>query len=168
VLPMAATSAAVVGFAFSLLPLAAIMLLYPHRISPLLLLIPVIAVAQFLFTLGVSFIVAAVNVFFRDLGNVLRHVLRLWFYLSPGLYSLTMLEGSAIISEHPTILRILQLNPFATLFEGYRAVIYGDPVTGPHLPDFAALGMLSVASLVLIAIGTVIFKRLEPMYAKVL
>jgi homopolymeric O-antigen transport system permease protein len=168
VLPMAATSAAVVGFAFSLLPLAAIMLLFPHRISAFLLLIPVVGVAQFLFTLGASLIVAAVNVFFRDLGNVLRHLLRLWFYLSPGLYSLAMLEESKFFTEHPTVLRLLQLNPFATLFESYRSVIYGDPVTGPHLPDFAALGALALASLVLIAIGTVIFKRLEPMYAKVL
>lgn len=168
VLPMAATSAAVVGFAFSLVPLAAIMLLYPHRISAYLVLIPVVAVVQFLFTLGVSFIVAAVNVFFRDLGNVLRHILRLWFYLSPGLYSLTMLEDSKTFHEHPTILRILELNPFATLFEAYRSVIYGQADTGPHLPDFAALATLAVASTLLIALGAVMFKRLEPMYAKVL
>ncbi|HEY7700674.1 MAG TPA: ABC transporter permease [Candidatus Limnocylindrales bacterium] len=170
VLPMASTGAAVVGFAFSLIPLGAIMLLYPERISPYLLLIPVIAVVQFLFTLGASFIVAGVNVFFRDLGNVLRHFLRLWFYLSPGLYSLTMLEESGVFDQYPVILRILQLNPFATLFEAYRAVIYGheDPALGPHLPDFAALGALTVASLLLVAIGGVIFKRLEPMFAKVL
>jgi ABC-type polysaccharide/polyol phosphate export permease len=168
VLPMAATMAAVVGFAFSLLPLAAIMLVYQHRISAFLLLIPVVAVVQFLFTLGASFLVAAVNVFFRDLGNVLRHVLRLWFYLSPGLYSLAMLEDSEVFTHYPVILRLLQLNPFATLFEGYRAVIYGDPVTGPHLPDFAALGALAVVSIVLISLAAVVFKRLEPMYAKVL
>ena len=168
VLPMAATMAAVVGFAFSLLPLAAIMLVYQHRISAFLLLIPVVAVVQFLFTLGASFLVAAVNVFFRDLGNVLRHVLRLWFYLSPGLYSLAMLEDSEVFTHYPVILRLLQLNPFATLFEGYRAIIYGDPVSGPHLPDFAALGALAVVSIVLISLAAVVFKRLEPMYAKVL
>lgn len=168
VLPMAATSAAVVGFVFGLLPLAAIMLLYPHRISGFLLLIPVVAVVQFLFTLGASFIVAAVNVFFRDLGNVLRHFLRLWFYLSPGLYSLAMLEESGVFAPDSIPLRILQLNPFATLFEAYRSVIYGQPVGGPHAPDFGALGALALASLLLIAVGGIVFKRLEPMYAKVL
>ena len=168
VLPMAATSAAVVGFAFSLLPLLAIMLLYPHRISPYLLLIPVVAIVQFLFTLGIAFFVAGVNVFFRDLGNVLRHFLRLWFYLSPGLYSLEMLEQSGVFQKYPILLQILQLNPFATLFEGFRSVIYGRPVGGPHLPDFGALGALAIASIVLIAIGGIAFKRLEPMYAKVL
>jgi ABC-type polysaccharide/polyol phosphate export permease len=168
VLPMAATSAAVVGFAFSLIPLVAIMLFYPHRFSAYLLLIPVVAVVQFLFTLGVGFIVAGVNVFFRDLGNVLRHFLRLWFYLSPGLYSLQMLESADFFEQNPVLLRILQLNPFATLFEGFRSVIYGTPVGGPHLPDFGALGALAIVSLILIAIGGIIFKRLEPMYAKVL
>ena len=168
VLPMAATSAAVVGFAFSLIPLVAIMLFYPHRFSAFLLLIPVVAVVQFLFTLGVGFIVAGVNVFFRDLGNVLRHFLRLWFYLSPGLYSLQMLESADFFEQNPVLLRILQLNPFATLFEGFRSVIYGAPVGGPHPPDFGALGALAIVSLVLIAIGGIIFKRLEPMYAKVL
>jgi ABC-type polysaccharide/polyol phosphate export permease len=168
VLPMAATSAAVVGFAFSLLPLLAIMLLYQHRISPYLLLIPVVAVVQFLFTLGIAFFVAGVNVFFRDLGNVLRHFLRLWFYLSPGLYSLEMLEQSGVFQQYPILLQILKLNPFATLFEGFRSVIYGRPVGGPHLPDFGALGALAIASLILIAIGGIAFKRLEPMYAKVL
>jgi ABC-type polysaccharide/polyol phosphate export permease len=168
VLPMAATSAAVVGFAFSVIPLLGVMLLYADRITPHLLLIPVVAAVQFLFTLGAGFIVAAVNVFFRDLGNVLRHFLRLWFYLSPGLYSLQMVEQSGVFAERPYLLTILKLNPFATLFEAFRAVIYGDPLTGPHLPDFGALAALAVASLVLIAIGSVVFKRLEPMYAKVL
>jgi ABC-type polysaccharide/polyol phosphate export permease len=168
VLPMAATSAAVVGFAFSLIPLMGIMLLYPHRLSGYLLLIPIVAVVQFLFTLGIGFLVAGVNVFFRDLGNVLRHFLRLWFYLSPGLYSLQMLETSKVFEQYPVLLRILQLNPFATLFEGFRALIYGTPEGGPHLPDFGALAGLAIASLVLIAIGGIAFKRLEPMYAKVL
>jgi lipopolysaccharide transport system permease protein len=168
VLPMASTSAAVVGFAFGLIPLLAIMLIYPHRISGYLLLIPVVAIVQLLFTLGVAFIVAAVNVFFRDLGNVLRHFLRLWFYLSPGLYSLQMLQESGVFADNPVILAILHANPFAILFEAYRAVIYGLPETGPRLPDFAALSALAVASLVLIAIGSIVFKRLEPMYAKVL
>lgn len=168
VLPAASTGAAVVGFAFGLIPLLAIMLLYPHRISAYLLLIPVVAVVQFLFTLGASLIVSSVNVFFRDLGNVLRHFLRLWFYLSPGLYSIEMIQDAPVFANNPALLRLFQLNPFAILFESYRAVIYGDPVTGPHMPDWLALGWLAVFSVLLIGLGCIVFKRLEPMFAKVL
>jgi ABC-type polysaccharide/polyol phosphate export permease len=168
VLPVAATSAAVVGFAFGLIPLLGIMLLYPHRLSPFVLLIPVVAFVQYVFTLGLSFLVGAVNVFFRDLGNVLRHALRLWFYLSPGLYALSVLDESATFRANPILRTIAHANPFATLFEAYRAVIYGKADTPPHLPDFQSLVALLLASLILLAIGTVVFKRLEPSFAKVL
>ena len=168
VLPVAATTAGVVGFAFGLLPLAGIMLLYPERISPFLVLIPVIAVVQYVFTLGVSFLVSAVNVFFRDLGNILRHFLRLWFYLSPALYSMAVLDASATFQQNPLLRTLAHANPFAILFESYRAVIYGQPDGVPHAPDWLALIALLAASVVLTAIGAIVFKRLEPTFAKVL
>jgi lipopolysaccharide transport system permease protein len=168
VLPVAATTAGVVGFAFGLLPLAGIMLLYQDRISPFLVLIPVIAVVQYVFTLGVSFLVSAVNVFFRDLGNILRHFLRLWFYLSPALYSLSILDSSATFQQNPVLRTLAHANPFAVLFESYRAVIYGEPDGSPHAPDWLPLIGLLGASVVLLAIGAILFKRLEPTFAKVL
>ncbi len=168
VLPVAATTAGVVGFAFGLIPLAGIMLLYPDRISAYLLLIPVIGVVQYVFTLAMAFLVSATNVFFRDLGNVLRHVLRLWFYLSPALYSMAVLDASNTFQENPLLRTLAHANPFAVLFEAYRAVIYGQPLSPPHAPDWVALLALLGASAVLLAIGTYVFKRLEPMYAKVL
>jgi len=94
VLPLASMSAAVVDFAFGIIPLVGIMLFFPERITPYLVLIPLVGVVQYVFTLSVGLVVAAGNVFFRDLGNVVRHALRLWWYLSPGLYSITQLEST--------------------------------------------------------------------------
>jgi homopolymeric O-antigen transport system permease protein len=168
VLPVAATTAGVVGFAFGMIALGLIMLLYLHRISFNVVLIPVIAVVQYVFTLGIALAVSSVNVFFRDLGNVMRHLLRLWFYLSPALYSLSRLEGAQFFQENPILLDIAKANPFAILFESYRAVIYGTPEATPLLPDWSALAALLVASIVLVALTTVLFKRLEPSFAKVL
>jgi ABC-type polysaccharide/polyol phosphate export permease len=112
--------------------------------------------------------VASVNVFFRDLGNVLRHVLRLWFYLSPALYSLSRLEDVPFFEDNPILLDIARVNPFAVLFEAYRAVIYGTPEGGPLLPNWSALAALLLASVVLLGLTTILFKRLEPSFAKVL
>jgi ABC-type polysaccharide/polyol phosphate export permease len=168
VLPIASTTAGVAGFAFGLIPLGAIMLLYADRISPWLLLIPLIAAVQYVFTIAVALLVAAGNVFFRDLGNVTRHLLRLWWYLSPGLYSLAVLDASGIFENHPAIRFLAASNPFAVLFEAYRSVIYGtlDGPAGP--PDVVALAVLLVASLLVLAIAMITFKRLEPNFAKVL
>ena len=168
VLPVAATTAGIVGFGFGLIALALIMLAYIDRISVNLVLIPVIAAVQYVFTLAIAFAVSSVNVFFRDLGNVLRHLLRLWFYLSPALYSLSRLDGVELLNQYPVLRTLVEANPFAVLFEAYRAVIYGTPEGGRLLPDFAALGALLGASIVLLALTTVLFKRLEPSFAKVL
>ncbi|HKG56211.1 MAG TPA: ABC transporter permease [Candidatus Limnocylindrales bacterium] len=168
VLPLAATTAGVTGFAFGLIPLAVIMLFYPDRISPLIAFIPLIALVQFVFTVGVALLVAAGNVFFRDLGNVAGHVLRLWWFLSPGLYSLAVLDESGVVAHHPFLRTLAGANPFAILLEAYRSVIYGSTSGPPHVPDLASLALLMVASLVFVAGSIIAFKRLEPTFAKVL
>ncbi len=168
VLPIAATTAGVVGFAFGLIPLGLIMLLYADRLSFFLLLIPLIAAVQYVFTLAVSILVAAGNVFFRDLGNVVRHVLRLWFYLSPGLYSLSHLDGIGLVQDHPILKTLAAANPFAVLFEAYRQVIYGSESGPPGAPSFSQLGILLLASVAFLAVASMAFKRLEPNFAKVL
>ncbi len=168
VLPIAATTAGVVGFAFGLVPLGLIMLLYADRISVFLVLIPLIAVVQYVFTLAVSILVAAGNVFFRDLGNVVRHLLRLWFYLSPGLYSLSHLDGIGLVRDHPWLKTLAAANPFAVLFEAYRSVIYGSETGPPGPPNWSHLAVLLVASVAFLAIAGMAFKRLEPNFAKVL
>jgi ABC-type polysaccharide/polyol phosphate export permease len=173
VLPLASMTSAVIDFAFGLIPLLAIMLLFPHRISPYVLLLPVVAAVQYVFTLSFGLIVAAGNVFFRDLGNVVRHVLRLWWFLSPGLYSITQLEGAGIFREHQTLKQLALLNPFATLFDAYRSIIYGSidrsgVSSPPTMPDWSSLAVLLVVSVGLFGVAIVVFKRLEPNFAKVL
>ena len=168
VLPIAATTAGVVGFGFGMIPLAGIMLLYLDRLSPLILLVPLIAAVQYVFTLAVALVVAAGNVFVRDLGNVMRHLLRLWFYLSPGLYSLSMLDDVPLFDDYPWLHAIVAANPFAILFEAYRSVIYGTVDGPPVAPDWPSLAVLLVISSAFVAGATVLFKRLEPTFAKVL
>ena len=109
-----------------------------------------IAVVQFVFTLGMALAVSAVNVFFRDLGNVLRHGLRLWFYLSPALYAC---PGSRTCNSSRTTrsCSFARANPFAILFESYRAVIYGTPER-PGAPTGSPSRSLLVASLVLVGL----------------
>jgi ABC-type polysaccharide/polyol phosphate export permease len=162
VLPSAAMLGGIVQFAFGLVPLAAMLiLLYPERISPSLVFIPIIAAVQFVFTLALGLVLAAVNVFFRDVGILARHVLRLWFYLSPALY------GAAAVAQvgesHAIIGRLMKLNPFYAILESYRNAIYDGLI-----PDLTALAVVLSGSLVFLFAGVIFFKRLEPSFAKVL
>lgn len=165
VLPVAATASGVVSFVFGLIPLFGMMILfYADRITPYLLLIPIVAAVQFFFTLSLCIAFAAVNVFFRDLGNLERHLLRLWFYLSPALYATKDLDPA----KYGILAQLYKLNPWVPLFESYHDLIYAGPKGVPGPPDWLGLGLLFLASLVLITFATLIFKRLEPAFAKVI
>jgi lipopolysaccharide transport system permease protein len=170
VLPVSTTTAGVVGFAWGLVPLAALLLVYSDRLTIMLIWIPLIAAVQYVFTLAAAILVSAANVFFRDLGNAISHALRLWWFLSPGLYSLAWLDDLREFREHPALGVVVGLNPFAVLFEAYRSVIYGngDGVGGPHPPDVVSLLLLLAASLVFLGVCILFFKRVEPDFAKIL
>lgn len=162
VLPMAATVGGVASFAFGLIPLFAMLfLLYPNHLSGWILLIPVVAFVQFVFTVGVTLLASAVTVFYRDVGNVATHVLRIWFYLSPALYGSDRI--ASLTTKHPEIATIYNLNPFAALFESYRNVIYYG-----QAPVWNLLGLVLVESLVLLVASVVLFRRVEPAFAKVI
>jgi lipopolysaccharide transport system permease protein/teichoic acid transport system permease protein len=119
--------------------------------------IPIIAAVQFLFTLAFGILVAAANAFYRDVQNVLRHLIRLWFYLSPGLYTLDKLD----VPE--PLYTLLRLNPFAVLFESYRNVTWGTTA-----PLWTGLGILTVVSLIFLVVSVYVFKRAEPAFARIL
>lgn len=160
VLPVAAAVGGIVNFTFGLIPLFGLMIFfYPGRLSPFLLLIPVIAAVQFVFSLATAIFVSGVNVFFRDIANVARHGLRLWFYLSPALYAFGDVAGRM----DGLVGRVLSLNPWTPLFESYRSVIYNET-----FPDWWGLAVLLVVSLGLLCLATLFFKRVEPSFAKVL
>jgi len=164
VLPVAAVSAGIVNFTFGLVPLLGLTLvLYPHRLSAWLLLIPVVAAVQLLFSLSVAIGLSALNVFYRDIGNLSRHLLRFWFYLSPTLYSPAVILDSNFVKENPWAGVLYNLNPWVHLLSSYRNLTYYE-----RPPDWLGLGILTVVSLFLVAAAILLFKRVEPTFAKVL
>ncbi len=178
VLPVSALAAEILSFFFGvLLLLAVLFLMYPAHATINVLWLPVIAVVQLTFTLGLALMVSAVNVFYRDVGILIGHLIRLWFFLSPTLWSFDSTVGrfdaiARALGE--TGLAILRYNPFAILLTAYREVTYGQVdvagtgFTPGQAPDLVPLAMLFLASVGMVLLGTVIFKRLEPAFAKVL
>jgi ABC-type polysaccharide/polyol phosphate export permease len=178
VLPVASVFSGVVNFFFGMIPLAVLILVF-YRTPELvpatdteaayfaggihlsLLLIPVVAAVQLLMTLPIAIVLAAINVFYRDVGNLARHVLRLAFYVSPGIYDIATLNHAA--DKVTAIKAVILINPWTTLFTAYRDVIYKG-----QAPDWSGLIYLSVVSLVLLALAILFFKRVEPTFAKVL
>jgi ABC-type polysaccharide/polyol phosphate export permease len=121
VLPVARLGAQLWRLVVALVVMLVLMLaLWPARISPNLLWLPVLVVVQTVLLLPFVVALSAAAVFVRDLPNIMRHVMRLALYLSPVLYSLDQL-----VDRIPRpIGAMYQLNPIALLIEGYRDIAY--------------------------------------------
>jgi ABC-type polysaccharide/polyol phosphate export permease len=162
VLPVAGTLSSVVNFAFGLIPLLAMMvLIYPSHLTAWLLLIPVVAAVQLLFSGSIAIAVSGMNVFYRDLGNLTRHVMRFWFFLSPTLYGIE--QVAQIADTYPIANVWFQINPWTYLLGSYRNVVYYG-----EAPMWGGLLVIAAGSIVLGAMAILLFKRLEPAFAKVL
>lgn len=115
-----------------------------HKILPTwhVLLFPLIVLIQLTFTLGLVYLISAINVAFRDLQHVIQNLLTLWFFVTPILYPATN------IPERVRPL-VLLLNPMAVLMTSYQAIFYDHtlPPMGPLCGVLAlSLGLLWVAS----------------------
>ena len=162
VLPTAATVAEVFSFAIGLIALAFLFIPYHDRLSIWVLTIPLIAVVQFVFGLAVAILLAAANAFYRDVANVMSHLLRLLFYVSPALYAMWEVPNEQLQT-------LMLLNPFTTLLTAYRTVTWGtETVHHGTRPDFLALGILLVISSLLVVLAVALFKRVEPAFARIL
>lgn len=176
VFPIAAITAQIVNLFFGTIILMVMLFVaYPQHATINMLWLPFIALVQWVFTLGLSLIVASVNVFYRDVGILSGHLIRMWWFLSPGIWSFS--GGGrfeTIESALGPFVVILKYNPFAVLLTAYRDVIYGrvddtgNSFTPGQPPDLIALGVLLVLSMGLVVLGALVFKRLEPAFAKVL
>jgi ABC-type polysaccharide/polyol phosphate export permease len=147
VLPTASVFASVGNFLFALVPLGALYLLYPDRLTP--------------WTIPAVIALSALAVFFRDISNFIPHGLRIWFYLSPALFPIETLRD--IGARHPWFNFFVDLNPFTWIFSGYRdALYYG------RSPEWGALGILALASIPVILLTIYLFRRVSPLFVKVL
>ncbi len=114
------------------------------RLSPALLLLPIVIIVQFVMTLGFSYVVASVHVTLRDTQYLLGLFLQLLFFLTPVFY-----EASAIPQNLQWLYR---LNPMVALIEAYRAILMHG-----NFPDMAVMGRLGGGAIVALWIGYRIF-----------
>jgi ABC-type polysaccharide/polyol phosphate export permease len=155
ILPVSTVLANAVHFFIALAPFFALALLYRIPLGPSLLWLPVIALAQMILSLGIGLGLSALNVFFRDLQQVVEIVILPWLFLTPVFYP------PEFIADPTARLWLLALNPMAGLVTHYRQVLY----VGAG-PDLALLGVTALEGVLALAVGALIFYRLSPAFAE--
>jgi lipopolysaccharide transport system permease protein len=179
VLPIVVNGAGLVNLAFGMLVLFSVVaLLFTSHLSIMILWVPVIAAIQLVLMLGLSMILSALTVFYRDIGIIIGHLLRLLFYVAPILWTFGAESGRGA-GIHQAVgdvgFTILRYNPISVLLESYRTAIYGETTPGGGWTqatgaamDVPGLIWVLAFSVVIAVLGTILFKRLEPAFAKVL
>jgi ABC-type polysaccharide/polyol phosphate export permease len=160
ILVLSTVLANTINFLLSLLVLCVYLWIYGASYGPLAW-FPAAFLSQFALCLGLSLILAAANVFFRDAEHILGTLMTAWFFLTPVLYPLSVVEP--LFAARPWMQTAYFLNPMAGIVTAYRALFLGAPPAPPLLTGIS----LSVAWILLWA-GWTLFHRVERQFAEVL
>jgi lipopolysaccharide transport system permease protein len=129
-----------------------LLLVTRHSVPLTVLWLPALLIPQLLFTAGLSWFLAALGVFVRDLGQMMGFLMTIWFFVTPICYPEDLLPGAA----EP----LLTKNPVYVLVRGYRAIFLEQSA-----PAFGPLWKLWLLSLAVFVLGHAWFYKLRKSFA---
>ncbi len=116
--------------------------------------LPAIVVTQFALALGMSLLVSAANVFFRDTEHILSVVMLAWFFLTPVIYPVSLvLDAHSLPSWAPVA---FFANPMTGLVSAYRAVLLSNP-----LPGLSFVLLSGTMAWLILVVGWLVFQACE-------
>ena len=154
IVPFSSIGAGLVDFLISSVILLLLMLFYGVNWTGHLLAAPFLMAGVILCALGVGSVLSALTVSYRDFRFVIPFMVQIWMFLTPVVY------GVGFIPENYRWL--LMLNPMSGYIDGFRAAFLGRPF------DWIGVGISVTFSLVLFAIGTAFFQKVERRFADVI
>jgi lipopolysaccharide transport system permease protein len=160
-LPTATVLAHLVHFLLALALVIPLVLLAGIPITPQVLWLPSLVLFQTVFLLGLALLLAAANVFYRDVEAVLGPLLFAWFFATPILYDLdTVFSREWAGVNLGRLLHIL--NPMASFVTSYRIVL----LEGGVAPDPAFMLRTYATAVLVLVVGYALFKRYEPRFGE--
>jgi ABC-2 type transport system permease protein len=142
-------------------------------------LFPLSVLAMLAFTSALSFLIAAVNVRYRDVQHLLNLALLVWFWLTPIVYPEGLVQDKlqAYHLAGVNAFRLYLLNPLADITLGFHRALYGTGhfATSSGRPALVGygnatiatmLGVVFLASLILLRITWKVFFDLSGDFAE--
>ena len=155
ILPIVTVLANLVHFLLGLTILAVFLVYYQRPLHFVeLAWFPVVVFVQLILTLGCALLLSALTVHFRDVRDILGHLVTFWFFATPIIYPYLVMQDWQ--------LRWLNLNPFTHLAITYQEILFFEGPVG-HWKWLLAVG---VASAALFLFGYFVFDRLRDTFAE--
>lgn len=153
ILPISVALSGLVNFFISCIIILIFCLIGGIGISYHILLLPLLAIIQFILTLGIVFALCAINIYIKDTEYIVQFFINMLFYATPILYPITLFPQN--------IRWILYLNPLTELINSYRDIFMYHT-----FPSFNGMLYLIIITIILFIIGLAIFRKLEKGFAE--
>ncbi len=153
ILPISIVTSGLINFLISCIIIAIFLICSGIGFSVYLLFLPLVILIQYILTLGLIFITSAVDVYVRDAEYIIAFLVSMLFYATPILYSSDLFPAK--------FSWILNLNPLTTLINSYRDIFYYKT-----MPNLGALGVVFLASVLILFVGYKIFGKLKKGFAE--
>ena len=154
---IAAVGGLLVTFAIELGVLLVLFVVFGNMVLPWIPVVLGLVVLETCFVLGVSFILAPLNVYVRDVKHFVSIALQALFYSAPIVYPIRLVPETADVAGVEIPVRaIYELNPLVPMINCFRAVLYD-----LRFPPLGDLVYFSVWAIALLFIGHWFFGRLD-------
>ena len=148
-LPLIVTGSALVNNVLLFVAILAIFGVLGHLPSMALIWLPVLMVINIALALGIGLGLGVLNVFMRDIGQVVPVLMQFLFWFTPIVYM------ANIIPEQYR--EWLAFNPMIPIINGYQNILLYNKE-----PDWTGLGVITLIALSLLAFSLVLFRKASP------
>ena len=154
ILPLSSILTALFDFCFALILFIGLLIYYQVEVHPgaWLLCLVLSLLFTLLATSGLSLLLSALNVKYRDFQYVIPFLIQVLFFMSPVLYDTHQFKSSIFAT-------VLKLNPMSGAIHLARVSLYGQSL------DWELLGWSSLSGIILLVTGMLIFRNMEAYFA---
>jgi lipopolysaccharide transport system permease protein len=154
IIPISSFGAGMVDFVISFFIMAVMMFYYGIIPTLSILVFPLLIFITLIASIGVSVILAALTVSYRDVKYISPFLIQIWMYATPVIYP---------VSVVPEKWRwVLSLNPMCGVIDGCRSALFGKTFYWNNLLLSALISFL------LFIVGLIYFKNVEYRFADII
>jgi lipopolysaccharide transport system permease protein len=148
-LPLVVTGSALVNNTLLFVAILAIFGVLGHLPGATLMWLPVLMVTNIALALGLGLALGVLNVFMRDIGQIVPVGMQFLFWFTPIVYMANILPEQ--------YQNWLAYNPMVPIITGYQNVLLYNKG-----PDWAGLGVIAFIAIALLAFSLLLFRKASP------
>lgn len=154
VMPIAYVTSAFVNMILTFIVVFGVLIITGFGVNiKAVLFLPIIMLVEYILALGIALLTSALTVYFRDLAYILGIITMAWQFLTPVMYADEMVPAK--------LLPIWNLNPMTPIIQAYRTILYYK-----EIPQLKTLLHATVLGILVLVIGSVVFRKLQKGFAE--